>query len=161
MRLVASATLVRFTRLRDLLLIAVVAGVGSWLLVRTGYGSIPPLPTFAGVTLAVLAVVEVVLAFALRARIQRRAGTKAIDPLMAARSVALAKASSLVGALMGGLWAGLLVYVLAHRALLESAARDTPGAVVGLLSSAALVGAALWLEHSCRTPKDDEPPRVP
>lgn len=148
----------RFTRTRDLLAIAVVAGVASWLVVRTGYGSIPPLPTLAGVTLAVLAVVELVLGFALRGRIQRRAGTTPLDPLMAARSVALAKASSLVGALMAGLWAGLLGYVLQQRAVLASAARDTPGAVIGLLSAAALVGAALWLEHSCRTPKNDEPP---
>lgn len=148
----------RFTRVRDLLLIGVVAGVGSWLVVRTGYGSIPPLPTLAGLTLAVLAVVEVVLAFALRGRIQRSPDTKPLDPLMAARSVALAKASSLVGALMAGLWAGLLVFVVQHRALLAAAARDTPGALVGLLSAVALVGAALWLEHCCRTPNDHEPP---
>ena len=150
----------RFTRIRDLLAIAVVAGIGSWLLVRTSYGGIPPLPQLAGLTLAVLAVVEVVLGFALRGRIQRRAGSRALDPLMAARSVALAKASSLVGALMAGLWAGLLVYVLVQRATLASAARDTPGAVIGLLSAVVLVGAALWLEHSCRIPKDDEPPTV-
>lgn len=152
----------RFTRVRDLLAIAVVAGLASWLLVRTNYGAIPPLPTLAGLTLAVLALVELVLAFVLRSRIQARrarpAEVKLLDPLMAARSVALAKASSLVGALMGGLWAGLLVYVLQYRSVLAAAARDTPGAVMGLLSALALVAAALWLEYCCRTPKDDEPP---
>lgn len=148
----------RFTRVRDLLAITVVAGIGTWLLVRTSYGVIPPLPRYAGLTLAVLAVVEGVLAVVLRGRIQRRTGSRLLDPLMAARSVALAKASSLVGALMAGLWAGLLVYVLQQRSILASAARDTPGAVIGLFSAAVLVGAALWLEHSCRTPTDDEPP---
>ena len=149
---------VRFTRVRDLLAIAVVAGVGSWLLVRTNYGSIPPLPTLAGLSLLVLAVVEVVLAFALRARIQRRAGAKALDPLMAARSVALAKASSLVGALTAGLWSGLLAFLLQNQGVLAAASRDTPGAVIGLLSSTVLVSAALWLEYCCRTPKEDHLP---
>lgn len=148
----------KFTRVRDLLGIAAVAALGSWLLVRTNYGAIPPLPTLAGLTLAVLAVVEVVLAFVLRARIAQRRTTVALDPLMAARSVALAKASSLVGALMAGLWAGLLWYVLEHRFELASAVRDTPGAVIGVLSAVALVLAALWLEQCCRTPEDEEPP---
>jgi hypothetical protein len=102
-----------------------------------------------------------VLAFALRARIQRRAGAKPLDPLMAARSVALAKASSLVGALTAGLWSGLLAFLLQNQGVLAAASRDTPGAVVGLLSSTVLVSAALWLEYCCRTPKDHHlpPPR--
>lgn len=148
----------RFTRVRDLLAIAMLAGVACWLVVRTNYGTIPSLPTFAGLSLLVLAVVEAVLGFAIRSRVRARRVDKLLDPLMAARAVALAKASSLVAALMAGLWAGLLVYVVQHRALLVAAQHDTPGAIIGLVSSLALVGAALWLEHCCRTPTDDDPP---
>ncbi|WP_127781842.1 DUF3180 domain-containing protein [Rhodococcus sp. X156] len=153
----------RFTRWQDLLTILVVAALASWLLVRTSYGSIPPLPRFAGLTLLALAVAELVLAFVLRSRIQRRGerrdDARLLDPLMAARSVALAKASSLVGSLMAGLWGGLLLYTAQNRAVLTAAAQDLPGAAIGVVSSLLLVAAALWLEQCCRTPHDDEPAR--
>ncbi|MEJ7702793.1 MAG: DUF3180 family protein [Geodermatophilaceae bacterium] len=48
-------------------------------------------------SLAVLAVVEFVLGAQLRSRIGRRPGTAPVLPLIAARAVALAKATSLVG----------------------------------------------------------------
>lgn len=133
--------------------IAVVAAVLVHLVVRVAYGALPPLPTLAGITLLVLAVIELVLGFNLRARINRKEGTSPVQPLTAARAVALAKASSLVGAIMVGAWAGVLGYVLPRRSDLAAAANDTPSAAIGVVCSAALVGAALWLEYCCKTPK--------
>ncbi len=144
------------TSVRELLPLFLVAGVAAFLLVRVTYAALPPLPVLGGVTLLVLAIAEVILGRALKARIDRRAGTKPVQPLVAARAVALAKASALAGALMAGLWAGLLVYLLPRRADLVAAAEDTPAAVLGLVSAAALVAAALWLQHCCRTPLDDD-----
>ncbi|MCP2257921.1 Protein of unknown function (DUF3180) [Streptoalloteichus tenebrarius] len=146
----------RFTRARDLVWVALVAGVVTHLVVRLAYGSLPALPTFAGVTLFLLAVVEVVLGFALRARIHRRPGTRPVQPLTAARSVALAKASSLLGALMVGVWAGVLGYVLPRRGDLASAARDSTTAIIGVVCALLLLGAALWLEYCCKTPEGPE-----
>lgn len=148
----------RFTRSRDLVIAAVVAGLLVHLGLRVGYGSLPPLPTLAGVTLLVIAVVEAPLGFVLRSRIQRRPGTRPVQPLTAARAVLVAKASSLVGALMLGAWLGVLVYVLPIRQDVTAAAHDTTSAVVGAISAAVLVGAALWLEHCCRTPDQPDDP---
>ena len=139
-----------------LLVAAVAAGLVVNLLLGAAYGDLPPLPLFAGVTLLLLGIAEVVLALVLRARIRRRRGGPPVDALTAARALALAKASSLAGALVGGAWAGVLAYVVPRADDIPAAASDTPSAVVGLLGAAVLVGAALWLEYCCRTPDDDE-----
>lgn len=129
--------------------------------VGTVYATLPALPTLAGVALLVLAAAEVIMAQGLKARIERRPGVKPVQPLVAARAVALAQASALAGTIMGGIWLGLLGYLLPRQADLAAAAEDTPAAVVGLISAAALVAAALWLQHCCRTPSDDDEPDRP
>ncbi|MGM1060943.1 DUF3180 domain-containing protein [Saccharothrix sp. Mg75] len=144
----------RFTKPRDLAVAALVAGLVVHLLVRLSYSTLPPLPTFAGFTLLVIAAVNGWLAFSLRARILRKPGARPVEPLTAARAVALAKASSLLGAIMLGAWAGLLVHVLPARDEFAAAEHDTVSGTVGVVCSALLVGAALWLEHCCRTPTD-------
>jgi len=147
------------TRAVDLVGLWLLAAALSWLLVRVGYGALPAVPVLAGASLLVLAAVEVGLALVLRNRIERRRGARLLDPIMAARSVALAKASSLVGALVAGVWTGVLGYLLGARATLAAAAADTPGALVGLVCAVLLVGAALHLERTCRTPGDRGPGR--
>lgn len=144
----------RFTRTRDLVITGVVVAVLVNLLLILDYESLPPLPLAAGASLAVLAVVELVFAQSLRSRLAGKEGTKPVPPLLAARAVALAKASSLLGAIMAGAWLGVLVYVLPKRSAMISAAGDTNSSVVGLVSAAALIAAGLWLEHSCRAPHD-------
>jgi hypothetical protein len=149
-----------FTRARDLAIAGLLAvGIG-YLLVDTAYGDLPPIPRYAGVTLLVLAVIEGVLGASLRSRIRDRDPTRPIQPLTAARAVALAKASSLLGAIMLGAWTGMLGYLLPRRAELTAAVLDTPGAVIGAGCSAVLIGAALYLEWCCRTPhdQDNQPP---
>lgn len=142
------------TRPSDLLGVAVFVAVAAWLLVRVLYGVLPPVPLGAGAGLVLLAGAEVVLAVVLRRRIERRAGARVLDPLLAARSVALAKASALVGATTAGAWVGLGLHLLGNQGL-AAARSDGPGAVLGLFGSVLLVGAALVLEHHLRTP---EPP---
>lgn len=144
----------RFTRSRDLAAVAIIAGILAHLLLRLSYDTLPPLPVLAGSTLVVIAVVEVVLAFSLRARIQRRPGARPVQPLTAARAVALAKASSVLGALMFGAWAGLLIFVIPVRDSFPAASNDLVAAVVGMISALLLTAAALWLEHCCKTPTE-------
>jgi hypothetical protein len=143
-----------FTRARDLVLTGLVAAALVYLLVRVFYGQMPPLPTFAGVTLLVLAVIEGWLGVSLRSRI--RDPHKELQPLTAARAVALAKASSVLGAIMLGAWLAILAYVLPRRADLTAAAADFRSTVVGVICSAILIAAALWLEWCCRTPRDQD-----
>src|SRR3954465_11480579 len=146
-----------FTRPRDLL-IAGLLGLGlGYLLFQAAYGSLPQLPLLAGVTFAVLAVIEVVLAFSIRSRIKNG---RVVGAIGVARSVALAKASSLAGAFMAGAWLAALAYLLPRRDEFVAAALDTRAGVVGVASSAALVAAGLWLEHCCRTPRDQDRERT-
>lgn len=146
----------RFTRTRDLLVPGLVVAVVAYLALRLAYGYVPRVPVLAGVTLLPVAAGEVWWAFVLRGRIQRRPNARLLQPLVAARSVALAKASSLAGAVLLGVWLGVLAYVLPLRARLDAAVGDTLPAVLGAISAAALIGAGLWLEHCCRTPDGPE-----
>jgi Protein of unknown function (DUF3180) len=148
------------TRVRDLLVIALVTAVVVHLLVRLTYGSLPAFPLTAGVTLGVLGVAEAVAGNVLRGRIRRRPGARPVQPLVAARAVLVAKASSLAGAVMAGVWTGLLAYVLPRSADIAAAGGDAAAAGLGLLCAAGLVAGALWLEWCCRTPDDpDDDPR--
>ncbi|MFC0546732.1 DUF3180 domain-containing protein [Kutzneria chonburiensis] len=146
----------KFTRFRDLLAVALVAGLLTVLVLRLVYAALPTLPRLAGVTFGVLAVVEAILAWQLRNRIAGKPGVRPVEPLTAARAVALAKASSLVGALMSGVWIAVVLTVLPLAAVSSAAADDRTTGLVGLVGSAALVAAALWLEHCCKTP---DPPQ--
>ncbi|MDQ3402712.1 MAG: DUF3180 domain-containing protein [Actinomycetota bacterium] len=152
----------RFTKPQDLVPAGLFTAVVVYLGIRLLYGELPPLPTLAGVTLLALAVIETAFGFALRERIRGRTPGRPIQPLTAARAVALAKASSLLGAIMLGAWVAVLAYVVPESAQVEAARGDIPSGIVGVVSSVALIGAALWLETCCRTPRDpDEQRRNP
>ncbi|WP_137726003.1 DUF3180 domain-containing protein [Prescottella subtropica] len=145
------------TRIWDVLSLALLAAVATWLLVRVSYGSLPPIPVYAGASLYPVAVIETVLAFVIRARVRDHAigtGPRQLHPITAARAAALAKASALVGAASAGVWTGFLVFLWPQRSHLRAAVSDSPGVIIGLIAAVVLVGAALWLEHCCRTPDD-------
>jgi hypothetical protein len=77
-----------------------------------------------------------------------------IDPFRATRAVTLARASSLVGAIMAGFGAGLLVFLLSRPI-------DPPvGSTVAMLaligSAVVLAVAALIAEQFCTLPKDPD-----
>ncbi|MFW0797564.1 DUF3180 domain-containing protein [Gordonia sp. CPCC 205515] len=144
------------TRLRDLALIAVGVGVVAWVLVRYNYGSLPAVPVLAGIVLYILAGLEVLIAFIVRSRVASRDVGRArgqLHPLTAARVLALAKASAILGAIATGVWAGVLVFLWTQHDL-AAADHDRPGAILGLVGGVLLVGAALWLEYCCRAPDD-------
>ena len=143
------------TRPRDLLAIALVVAVPANLVVRLTYAALPGFPLLGGITLAVLGVAEAIGGRALRARIRREPGTTPVQPLVAARAVLVAKASSVAGAVVAGAWTGLLAYTAPQSGAIAAAASDTAAASVGLVCALVLVGGALWLERCCRTP--DEP----
>jgi Protein of unknown function (DUF3180) len=96
-----------------------------------------------------------VLAQNTAARVQRRPGALPVDVLAVARYAALAKASSLAGALFGGFSAGLLAWLALEPT--KAARDDVPAAIGGVAAAAVLIAAGLWLERSCRVP--DQPDR--
>ena len=145
----------RPTRPSVLVVAALAAAAGGWLLLSSFYSRMPALPWLPIIVLAALAVIEGVLAQNTAARVQRRPGALPVDPLAVARYAALAKASSLAGALFGGFSAGLLAWLALEPT--KAAREDVPAAVAGVAVAAALIAAALWLERSCRVP--DQPDR--
>ncbi|OLT48376.1 hypothetical protein BJF85_12660 [Saccharomonospora sp. CUA-673] len=139
----------QFTRPRELIVAGLVGLVVVYLLFEVAYGRMPSLPTAAGGTLLVLAGIEVGLGFVVRGRIREG---RVVTGLGIARAVALAKASSLLGALMSGAWLAAVVFLAPQSGRLTAAASDLPAAIVGTACAGILVGAALWLEHCCRAP---------
>jgi hypothetical protein len=142
------------TRPATLLVAGLAAAALAWLLISRFYGDIPALPWLPTITLAALAVFEAYVAVNTRARIERKPGREPVDPLAVARYVVLAKASSLAGAIFAGMYAGVLGWLLIERT--RAASNDIPAATAGLVASLALVGAALWLERSCRVPEQPD-----
>lgn len=144
------------TRYRDLLGIAVVAAILGNLVVRLAYSTLPGFPAAAGITVGVLGLAEIGGAVVLRRRIERRGGLPPVPALVAARAVLLAKASSVGGALIAGLWTGVLAHTLPRAAVVVAAASDSVAAGIGLVCALVLVGGGLWLEYCCRAPDDPE-----
>lgn len=144
-----------FTQPRHLIAAGLIAAVIAYLGVQIGYGSLQSIPTLAGATLLLVASVDAVFALTMGPRVRRQEGVERVDALTAARAVALAKASSMAGAIMGGVWLGFLAFLLPIQSTVEAANEDTVAAVVGLVSALVLIGAGLWLEHVLRNP--DEP----
>lgn len=149
---------VDFTRARDLAIVAAVSTIAGYLLIRIGYQRIPPLPQPAGVAAAVLGAVEALIGYGLRSRIRARPDRDGrpthppVPPLTAARAVVTAKATSLAGAALAGLWLGVLLYVVPLADQVRAAGADRTAGLIGILGSLAMVGGALFLEHCLRTP---------
>ena len=143
------------TRARTLLLIIVLTAAVTWALLTVVYSKLPPL-TWTGVpALLLAAAAEAWTGRDLRARIAGRPGSKPAPPLFVARMVALAKASSLVAALLAGVSAGFIVYL--PGLLGASTPRsDMITASVAFGSSLVLLAAALYLEYCCRVPKNPD-----
>jgi hypothetical protein len=161
-------------RRRDLAVLAGGLALASWLLVRAWYGQLPPLDWWLPAPLGLLALAEAWgartlatrLAALRAARAGRAGGSEAgtapravpvrpVEPMLVARLAVLAQASAYVGAVLLGIWAGVLAHVGPAVGRLQAAGGDTVTAAIGVLCSAALVGAALWLESVCRVPPDE------
>jgi len=150
------------TRKRDLTAAVVGVAILAYLLVHILYRYFPPITAWTGLSLLAVAAIEAAWAVSVRAKIrdgQIGVGGGRLNPLTVARSVVIAKASAWVGALMLGWWIGVLVYLLPRRAELRVAGADTPGAAIAALSALALVVAAMWLQHCCKSPGEptDDP----
>ncbi|MFQ1003448.1 DUF3180 domain-containing protein [Modestobacter sp. SSW1-42] len=151
---------------RDLVVLALGLTLASWIVVRAAYGELPALRWWLPVPVGLLALAEAGAARSVRARLRAQRdrrplpGSGPVEPLLAARLAVLAQASAYVGAVLAGCWAGLLLHTAPALGRLTAARGDTTTGVIGVVLAVALTGAALWLEHVCRLPRDedDEPP---
>ena len=138
--------------------VAAVLGTGvlGWVLLESAYGDLVKLPTYAAVTAALVAVFELVLARVVATKVRGVSRGRPMHPLQVARAAALAKASSLAGALLLGLYLGFSVWLFPEREQLAAANHDLVVAAVSAGACLLLLVAALLLERSCRTPPPPE-----
>ena len=143
------------TRGRNLAAAAAVAMVVGYLVIHVVYRYFPPITWWTGLSLLAVAAAEAWWGAVVRGRIRDGrigAGAGRLNPLAVARTVAVAKASAWVAAVMVGWWLAVLAFLVPRRSELRVAAADTPGVLVAVVSAAALVVAALWLENCCQSP---------
>ncbi|GLY88472.1 DUF3180 domain-containing protein [Actinoallomurus iriomotensis] len=143
------------TRIPVLALTLVVVAAVTWVIVHFLYLSLPLLPWTMVPSLLLLALGELYTALVTRARIQRKPGTKPIEPLVAARLAALGKASAYAAAVLAGVFGGMAIY-LASSLEKPSPRRDFYVSGGTALAAIALIAGALILEHACRVPKGPE-----
>lgn len=143
------------TRGRELAVAAGIATIVGYLAIHLVYRYFPPVTLWTGLSLLGVAASEAWWGAVVRGRIrdgQIGVGAGRLHPLAVARTVAIAKASAWVGAVMLGWWLAVLAYLLPQRSELRVANADTPGVLIAAISAAALVLAALWLENCCKSP---------
>lgn len=150
--------------------IAVVAYVVIRFWDHIGDDRVPSVPLSAPVTLAVLAAAVLAVALGLRSRFaayrELRARiesgqprdpnerkVKPIDPLQAARALVLAKASGLVGSVFAGIYGGYGLFLLG-RLDLAIYRSEALRCAFAFLAGAALVAAAIYLEHILKVPPE-------
>jgi hypothetical protein len=134
-----------------LLVIGAAVGWGTATLVDAWSGQSLPVPWTAPVVMGVLALALFLWARGVRARLAGRPGTTPMNPLVAARSAALAMAASRVGALVAGFYAGVAIALLPswQVAYIRQLVLVCAGTVV---LSGLFVLAGLFLERVCRIP---------
>ena len=149
------------TRPGTLLGLVVGFGVLAWVVAAVAYGSLPVLPRYAPVSVVLLTVVELGMAKVVRDRLHRRRDDRGrprgrpLHPMQVARAAVLAKASSAGGAVLLGVYGGLLSWTLPRRDELVASEQDALVAGLSAVACLGLVVAALLLERVCRLPDDD------
>lgn len=137
---------------------AVGAGVVSFAAAWVFYGRYPSLSVTGSLALWIFAVVAAVLAVTVRRRIadgEVGQDSSQMSPVFISRCALYGRACAWLGAVLGGLYGGLTVYVLLRHGELLAAQQDTPGAVTAALGAAATAVAGVLLERACLVPPDD------
>ena len=147
---------------RTSLSVLVLAAVGTLavsfglLKLLEGQGThLSPVPWLIAAVLVVLAAVVLWLALAVRA--YQRGRRPSLDPLRAARTVALAKAAALTGALLVG-WYGSQLLLTLGRLEIESQQSRALSAGVATLCAIVLSVAGVIGERFCQLPPPSDAP---
>ncbi|WP_051191742.1 DUF3180 domain-containing protein [Microbacterium luticocti] len=139
------------------LVVAAVLGGGAGylldqLLTAAGRATFTPMVSLP-IMLVVLGVLVVALAIPIRRATQGRSHA-AVNPFRAVRIAMLAKASSLLGAVFGGVGIGLILFLFSRPA--EPSIGSLSAQIATVVCAALLVAAGLIAEHLCTIRKDDD-----
>jgi len=146
------------TKWRLLIALAIVSAAIGWglvIIVDSLASRFVPVPWLAAVAMWVLSLALLIWTLMSKPRLQHKHGAKPMDPIVAARTAALAMAGSRTGAIVAGIYLGVALGTYPHR--------DVPAGATTLWASAAtalgavaLTLVAMWLEHICRIKSDDD-----
>ena len=146
------------TRPSLLLVLGLAGAVAGWMLelamVSSGRPAVIPPITF-GIAIGSIGILIVTFAWPVY-RVVRKVEGARVDPFYATRVVLLAKSSSLAGAIVTGLAAAVLVFLLTRSVL--PAAGSVSMAVVTLVGAVVLVAGGLLAEKMCTLPPEDDDP---
>lgn len=123
---------------------------GAWQTVTVAWS----LPLWAMAVLCVFLTVVVK-----RRREQGRVGLdrSQVNPMMVANFMVVGKASAWAGAVLGGIFLGLAVWVLPRVSVLAAAEADLVGVLAGLAGGVAMSAAGVILERACEVSPPSEP----
>ncbi|HEY2298374.1 MAG TPA: DUF3180 domain-containing protein [Jatrophihabitans sp.] len=143
----------------DLIIPFGIIGVTAYVLLRTSYSALPPLGYFVPVPLAVLGIIELVVARRVRLAVRHVAFAKPMTAIAIARCVALGKASSVVGAAVAGATVALLARVLPDAGDVRAAANDARVGLFLLASTILVTVAGIVLERAGIDPNSERSDR--
>ncbi|KRA24967.1 hypothetical protein ASD65_11415 [Microbacterium sp. Root61] len=141
-----------------ILLIAALIGGGAGFLLDLaltagGRATFTPAVTLP-ILLALLALLVIALAIPIRRATRGRSPQPPVNPFRALRVAMLAKASSIVGAVVGGFAVGLALYLLTRP--VSPSVGSLSAIIATAVCGAILVAAGLVAEHLCTIRKDDD-----
>ena len=120
------------------------------------YGSMLAIPATVSISLWAMALVCVLLTLKVRGAKEDEHGigldNSQLNPMTIAQFLLVGKASAWTGAIVGGAYAGMAVYVVPRAGELVAAAGDLAGVVASTLGGAAMCVAGVVLERHCEVP---------
>ena len=154
------------TKISNLFLIAIFMTTFGWSISRlwpTWFDQDLQVPLLAPVTIIILDIALGVWALMVKARLNPENKDVSLDPIVAARTVALAMASSRVGSIAAGMYLGIFFMNFLqrdHSIVGDKLVECGMSFVAGIV----LVAIALWLERLCQIkqpPANSRTPGVP
>ena len=152
------------TNTAELVAVAGFFAAAAVILVRRFYGAWQTVSLVWSLPLWGFALLCVFLTVMVRRR--REEGRVGLDrsqmnPMMVANFMVVGKAAAWAGAIIGGWFLGVAVWVIPRVNVLAAAEADLPGVIAGTLGGVALAVAGVVLERSCEVspPTEGEPAR--
>lgn len=144
------------TSLAALIGIGVFTAAATAILTTRFYGSMMSIPVTVSATLWLMVAVCLGLTWKVDKATDEHHGigldNSQLNPLTIAQFMLVGKASAWTGAIVGGLYAGVAVYVIPNAGTLVAASDDLVGVLASAVGGVAMSVAGLRLERHCETP---------
>lgn len=144
------------TSISALVGVALFVAAAAAILTTRFYGSMLAIPATVSISLWAMALVCVLLTLKVRGAKDDEHGigldNSQLNPMTIAQFLLVGKASAWTGAIVGGAYAGMAVYVVPRAGELVAASGDLTGVVTSALGGAEMCVAGVVLERHCEVP---------